>query len=223
MHEDQPGVGSRQRIWKDGGMSEQDGAAAVAQAGATDMVAGNAQLTGTVVAVSRDDTHRFSKPTVPSIRLVAGYGIEGDSHAGATTQHRYLVKKDPTRANLTQVHLVRSELFDELAAEGFTVSAGELGENITTAGLDLLTLPLGTLLHLGADAIVEVTGMRDPCSLIDKFQHGLKKALKSTDAAGQIERRAGIMSIVVAGGTVAPGDDLRAELPTGEQLPLGVV
>lgn len=176
-----------------------------------------------VVAVSRDDKHRFSKPTVPSIRLVAGHGIEGDSHAGATTQHRYLKRNDPTRPNLTQVHLVRSELFDELAADGFEVTAGQLGENITTAGLDLLALPLGTRLHLGAEAVVEVTGIRDPCSMIDKFQPGLKKVLKSTDASGRIVRKAGIMGIVLVGGTVAPGDELRVELPAGAHLPLGVV
>lgn len=181
------------------------------------------QQTGSVVAVSRDDKHRFSKPPVTDIRLVAGYGIEGDSHAGATTQHRYLIRTDPTRANLTQVHLVRSELFDELAAAGFAVTAGQLGENITTAGLDLLALPLGTRLHLGAEAVVEVTGIRDPCSMIDKFQPGLKKVLKSTDASGEIMRKAGIMGIVLVSGTVSPGDLLRVELPAGEHLPLGVV
>ena len=181
------------------------------------------QQTGSVVAVSRDDKHRFSKPVVPSIRLVAGHGIEGDSHAGPTTQHRYLIRTDPTRANLTQVHLVRSELFDELAAEGFEVTPGQLGENIATAGLDLLALPVGTLLHLGADAVVEVTGMRDPCSMIDKFQQGLKGALKIKDHAGHITRRAGIMGIVVADGTVVPGDALVVELPAEPHRPLGVV
>jgi MOSC domain-containing protein YiiM len=183
----------------------------------------NEQQTGSVVAVSRDDRHRFSKPVVPSIHLVAGYGIEGDSHAGATTQHRYLIRTDPTRANLTQVHLVRSELFDELAADGFAVAPGELGENVSTAGVDLLALPLGTRLHLGSDAVVEVTGIRDPCSLIDKYQKGLKKVLKHTDASGRIVRKAGIMGIVVFGGTVAPGDALRVELPAEPHLPLGVV
>ena len=183
----------------------------------------NEQQTGSVVAVSRDDKHRFSKPVVPSIRLVAGYGIEGDSHAGATTQHRYLIRTDPRRANLTQVHLVRSELFDELAADGFEVSAGQLGENIATAGLDLHALPVGALLHLGSDAVVEVTGMRNPCSIIDKFQPGLKDALRTKDDAGQVWRRAGIMGIVVADGTVSPGDALVVELPAGPHMPLGVV
>lgn len=181
------------------------------------------QQTGTVVAVSLDDKHRFSKPTAPSIRLVAGHGVAGDSHAGATTQHRYLLRTDPARPNLTQVHLMRSELFDELEADGFSVSAGQLGENVTTAGLDLLALPVGTRLHLGAHAVVEVTGMRDPCSLIDRFQQGLKTALKSADASGRIVRRAGIMGIVITTGTVFPGDDLVVELPAGPHLPLGVV
>ncbi|TFD87954.1 MOSC domain-containing protein [Cryobacterium lactosi] len=181
------------------------------------------QQTGMIAAVSRDDKHRFSKPVVAGIRLVAGHGVEGDSHAGATTQHRYLIRTDPARANLTQVHLLRSELLTELAAEGFDVSPGQLGENITTTGIDLLALPLGTRLHLGAEAVVEVTGMRDPCSMIDKFQSGLKGALKHTDAAGRIVRKAGIMGIVLVSGEVAPGDDLRVELPAGEQLPLGVV
>lgn len=181
------------------------------------------QQTGTIAAVSRDDKHRFSKPVVAGIRLVAGHGVEGDSHAGATTQHRYLIRTDPARANLTQVHLLRSELLTELAAEGFEVSPGQLGENITTTGIDLPALPLGTRLHLGAEAVVEVTGMRDPCSMIDKFQSGLKSALKHPDAAGRIVRKAGIMGIVLVSGEVAPGDDLRVELPAGAHQPLGVV
>jgi MOSC domain-containing protein YiiM len=181
------------------------------------------QQTGSVVAVSRDDKHRFSKPVVSSITLLTGYGIEGDTHAGATTQHRYLIRTDPTRANLTQVHLVASELFTELAADGFDVSPGQLGENIATSGVDLLALPVGTRLHLGSDAVVEVTGMREPCSMIDKFQAGLKSVLKTKDATGQVTRRAGIMGIVVADGTVAPGDALTVALPAGPHRPLGVV
>jgi MOSC domain-containing protein YiiM len=181
------------------------------------------QQTASVVAVSRDDKHRFSKPVVPSIRLLSGYGIEGDSHAGSTTQHRYLIRTDPGRPNLTQVHLVASELFDELAADGFEVSAGQLGENIATVGVDLLALPVGTRLHLGSDAVVEVTGMRDPCSMIDKFQQGLKGVLKTKDEAGRVLRKAGIMGVVVADGTVAPGDSLRVELPAEPHRPLGVV
>ncbi|TFD52739.1 MOSC domain-containing protein [Cryobacterium frigoriphilum] len=178
---------------------------------------------GTVVSVSRDERHRFSKPAVASIRLLTDFGVEGDVHAGATTQHRYLVKKDSTRANLTQVHLIAAELFDDLRAAGFTVAAGELGENVTTHGLNLRTLPLGARLHLGTAAIVEVTGLRSPCSLINGYQRGLMKTLIGTDAAGHVVRKAGIMGIVIAGGTVLPGDSVRVELPVGEHLPLGVV
>lgn len=178
---------------------------------------------GTVVSVGRDDGHRFSKPATGSIRLRKGFGVEGDAHAGATTQHRYLLKKDPTRVNLTQVHLIAAELFDDLRAGGYTVAAGELGENVTTRGLQLRALPLGTRLHLGATAVVEVTGLRSPCSLINGYQQGLLKTLFGTDPAGHLVRKAGIMGIVVEGGTVLPGDPVRVALPPGEQRPLRVV
>jgi MOSC domain-containing protein YiiM len=182
-----------------------------------------AATTAAVESVSRDDRHAFSKPTVANIRLITGFGVEGDAHAGATTQHRYLVVKDPTRPNLTQVHFMPAELFDELRTAGFEVSPGELGENVTTRGLDLFGLPLGARLRLGTDAVVEITGMRNPCSLINGFQKGLMKTLLGTDAAGQVIRKAGIMGIVITGGTVAAGDSIRVQLPDGEQLPLGVV
>lgn len=175
------------------------------------------------MSVSRDDQHRFSKPTTKSVRMIAGFGIEGDAHAGATTRHRYLLKKDPERPNLTQVHLIASELFDELADSGFSVSAGDLGENITTRGLDLLALPLGTRLLLGGDAIVEVTGLRSPCRLINTYQAGLMKAVLGKDAGGRVIRKAGIMSVVVESGVVRPGDRILVELPIGEHVPLGVV
>lgn len=178
---------------------------------------------GSVISVSRDDRHGFSKPPTGSVRLIAGFGIEGDVHAGATTRHRYLVKKDPGRPNLTQVHLIGSELFDELADSGFTVSAGGLGENITTRGLDLLALPLGTRLHLGEEAIVEVTGLRSPCHLINTYQAGLMKAVLGKDARGRVIRKAGIMGVVAESGVVRPGDGIRVELPEGKHLPLGVV
>ncbi|TDW29320.1 MOSC domain-containing protein [Cryobacterium psychrophilum] len=177
----------------------------------------------TVVAVSRDDRHRFSKPAVTEIVLLEGFGIEGDAHAGATTQHRYLLKKNPTRPNLTQVHLIASQLFADLEPDGFSVAPGELGENITTAGVDLMALPEGALLHLGGEAVVRITGMRSPCSSINEFQRGLMKALIETDAAGRPVRRAGVMGVVARGGVVRPGDTLRVELPSGEQRPLGVV
>lgn len=178
---------------------------------------------GTVVSVSRDDRHRFSKPRVAGIRLIEGFGVEGDAHAGATVQHRHLRAKDPTAPNLTQVHLIQAELFDELAEVGFTVGPGELGENVTTVGLDLLALPLGTRLHLGAGAVVELTGMRNPCSLINGLQKGLMKAVIHTDADGSVIRKAGVMGVVATGGTVVPGDTVRVELPLGVPVPLGVV
>ncbi|MDJ0349518.1 MOSC domain-containing protein [Cryobacterium sp. PH29-G1] len=178
---------------------------------------------GTVISVSRDHEHRFSKPAVESIRLLAGIGVEGDSHAGATVQHRYAKQRTPSAPNLCQVHFMAAELFDDLAATGYPVLPGELGENVTTAGIDLMTLPLGTRLELGAEAVVVITGMRSPCSLINGYQQGLMKQLISTDAAGTVQRRGGIMGVVVTGGVVHPGDAIRIELPVGEQLPLGVV
>jgi len=180
-------------------------------------------MPGSVVSVSRDDRHRFSKPVVDSITLVEGWGVEGDVHAGPTTQHRYLLKKEPGRANLTQVHLMQSELFSELGDRGFEVGPGNLGENVTTTGIDLLTLPLGTRLHLGTDAIVEVTGLRSPCSLINKFQAGLMKALIARDGEGHVVRKSGVMAIVVAGGMVTATDAVRVELPAEPWVALDVV
>jgi len=176
-----------------------------------------------VLSVSRDEKHRFSKPPVSSIRMLAGLGVEGDAHAGATVQHRYLVKKDPTARNLTQVHFIPAELFVELEAAGFTVTAGQLGENVTTTGIDLVSLPLGTLLHLGDDAVVEITGLRSPCRLINQFKDGLMKACIGRADDGTIIRKAGIMGIVRSGGIVSPGSGIRIELPAGEPVPLGVV
>jgi MOSC domain-containing protein YiiM len=176
-----------------------------------------------VFSVSRDDRHRFSKPATDTIRLIEGFGVEGDVHAGATAQHRYLAAKDPTAPNLTQVHFIPAELFTELAALGYEVAPGALGENVTTVGIDLINLPLGARLHLGDDAVVHITGLRSPCSEINGYQKGLMKVLIGTDAAGQVVRKAGVMGIVVQGGTVSPGDKIRVELPAGERLPLGVV
>ncbi|NEM90112.1 MOSC domain-containing protein [Galbitalea soli] len=176
-----------------------------------------------VVSVSRDDHHGFSKPAVPRIRLIEGFGVEGDVHGGATTQHRYLLAKDPQRRNLTQVHLIASELFPELLDAGFTVGPGDLGENVTTAGVDLIALPLGTRIHLGDDAIVEVTGIRSPCHLINEFQRGLMKACLSKDERGHVIRKAGIMAVVERGGVVEPGSGIRVVLPAGAPVPLPVV
>lgn len=176
-----------------------------------------------VVSVSRDNQHRFSKPPVASIVLVEGRGVEGDVHAGVTAQHRHVKKTDPTRLNLTQVHLMPSELFAELAVQGFDVGPGQLGENITTSGIDLITLPLGTRLHLGEHAVVEVTGLRSPCNLINGFQDGLMKACIAKDEDGRVIRKSGVMSVVVTGGLIEPGAQIRVVLPADPHQPLGVV
>jgi MOSC domain-containing protein YiiM len=148
-----------------------------------------------------------------SIRLTAGLGVEGDAHAGTTVKHRSRVMRDPTKPNLRQVHLIHAELFDELRAAGFQVAAGELGENVTTRGIDLLDLPTGTLLHLGASAVVEVTGLRTPCVQIDRFQKGLMAATLGRAPDGSMIRKTGVMSIVRAGGDVLAGDPVHVELP----------
>ncbi|MGW1989458.1 MOSC domain-containing protein [Embleya sp. NPDC001921] len=166
-----------------------------------------------MVAVSREAEHRFTKANVESIRLLAGLGVEGDAHLGVTVQHRSRVAADPTQPNLRQVHLIHAELFEELAEAGFTVAAGELGENVTTRGVDLIGLPTGTLLRLGAEAVVEVTGLRNPCPQINAFRDGLLKAVVGRDEAGGIVRKAGIMAIVRTGGDIRPGDAIAVELP----------
>ncbi|GAA0233059.1 MOSC domain-containing protein [Saccharothrix mutabilis subsp. mutabilis] len=175
---------------------------------------------GTVEAVSRSAEYTFTKPNRDAIRLVAGLGVDGDVHAGVTVKHRSRVRRDPTRPNLRQVHLMHAELHDELNALGFDVRAGALGENVTTRGVDLLALPTGTRLHLGADAVVEVTGLRNPCPQIDAFADGLLKHVVGRDAEGGVVRRAGIMSVVLVGGEVRPGDPVRVELPAAPHTPL---
>ena len=170
-------------------------------------------MTATVVAVARDAQHRFSKLSEPSVTLIAGVGVDGDAHAGATVRHRSRLKATPKAPNLRQVHLVAGELLDELNQQGFDVRPGDIGENITTRGVDLLALPTGTRLRLGADAVVEVTGLRNPCVQLDRFQDGLRAAVLDRDDDGNLIRRAGVMSIVISGGDVRPGDEIAVELP----------
>ncbi|MFE9970874.1 MOSC domain-containing protein [Streptomyces hirsutus] len=177
-------------------------------------------MTGTVTAVSSNGVYSFTKPNRDSIVLLAGLGVEGDVHAGVTVKHRSRVARDPTRPNLRQVHLIHEELFTEVGGEGFEVAPGDLGENITTRGIDLLGLPVGTLLRIGDDAVLEVTGLRNPCLQIDNFQEGLLKQVVGRDEAGNLVRKAGIMSIVKEGGAVRPGDAIRAEPPSGPHRPL---
>ncbi|EGE41165.1 MOSC domain-containing protein [Streptomyces sp. SID4928] len=175
---------------------------------------------GTVTAVSSSAGHTFGKESRESVILLAGLGVEGDAHAGVTVKHRSRVAQDPTQPNLRQVHLIHEELFTELADAGFTVAPGELGENLTTRGIDLLALPVGTRLGIGDDAVVEVTGLRNPCLQIEAFQEGLLKQVVGRDATGAIVRRAGVMSVVRRGGVVRPGDPVAVELPAGPHRPL---
>ena len=175
---------------------------------------------GSVIAVSLRSGHHFSKTPGLGIRLLTGLGVAGDAHMGATVKHRSRVRKDPSAPNLRQVHLMHAELFEELRGKGFVVQPGDLGENVTTSGIDLLALPTGARLHLGASAVVEVTGLRNPCVQIDNFQNGLMAATLDRDAGGNLVRKAGIMSIVIADGDVQPGDAIGVELPAPPHRPL---
>ncbi|MER5710582.1 MOSC domain-containing protein [Streptomyces sp. NPDC053253] len=178
---------------------------------------------GSVQTVSSNGTYTFTKPNREAITLLAGLGVEGDVHAGVTVKHRSRVARDPSQPNLRQVHLIHAELFEDVAGAGFEVAPGDLGENVTTRGIDLLGLPTGTRLHLGDQAVVEVTGLRNPCAQIDNFRHGLLKQVLGRDENGEVVRKAGIMGIVLVGGEVRPGDTIRAELPEGPHRPLEMV
>jgi hypothetical protein len=175
---------------------------------------------GEVVAVCCSPKHTFSKPCVELIRLVEGLGVEGDAHCGATVKHRSRVAVDPTQPNLRQVHLIHAELHDELRESGFTVAAGQIGENITTRGLDLLALPRNTRLHVGTDAIITITGLRHPCEQLDAFQPGLMNAVLDHDESGRLIRKSGIMGVVTLGGEVRTGDTIEVELPPLPHQPL---
>ena len=177
-------------------------------------------LTGQVAAVSRSRTHTLRKPSTGEIELLAGLGVAEDAHAGATVKHRSRVAGDPTQPNLRQVHLIHAELHDELRERGFAIDAGEMGENITTRGLDLLGLPTGTRLRLGPRAVVTITGLRNPCTQLNKLQPGLMKAVLDHDAQGQLVRKAGVMAVVDAGGPVRVGDPIVVELPPVPHTPL---
>src|SRR5882757_2309802 len=155
---------------------------------------------GSVIAVSLRRGHYFSKTPSLSIRLLKGLGVAGDAHMGETVKHRSRVRKDPTQPNLRQVHLMHAELFDELRLKGFVVQSADLGENVTTEGIDLLALPSGTRLHLGASAVVQITGLRNPCIQIDHFQNGLMAATLDRDTEGNLVRKAGVMGVVLADG-----------------------
>jgi MOSC domain-containing protein YiiM len=174
-----------------------------------------------VVAVHRSTSHSFSKFAEDSITLVQGLGVQGDAHAGATVQHRSRAARDPRQPNLRQVHLLHAELFDELIATGHAVWPGELGENITTRGIDLLGLSTGTRLRIGdSGALLEVTGLRNPCAQIDRFQPGLMAAVLDRGARGKLVRKSGVMALVLQGGVVKPGDAIQIEQPAHAHRPL---
>ena len=176
-----------------------------------------------VVSVAADGHHAFTKPTRPSIRLLAGLGVEGDVHMGTTVKHRSRIARDPSAANLRQVHLLHAELLDELVAQGFPVGPGSIGENVTTRGLDLLALSSGTRLRLGPDAVVAITGLRNPCRQLDGLRPGLMAATIDRDAAGALVRKAGVMAVVVSGGEVQAGDAIEVVLPPPPHRPLAPV
>ena len=175
---------------------------------------------GRVVAVSSSATHTLVKGNHTQIRLLEGLGVEGDAHAGTTVKHRSRVLKNPFQPNLRQVHLIHAELHDELRAAGFVVAAGQMGENITTRGVALLELPTGTRLRLGAEATIEITGLRNPCSQLDGIQRGLMAAVLDRDEQGNLIRKAGVMAVVIAGGVVRPDDAITVELPPTPHQPL---
>ena len=176
-------------------------------------------MTGQVAAVHRSSEHGFSKQPQDAITLVEGIGVSGDAHAGTTVQHRSRVAADPSQPNLRQVHLIHGELFDALREAGHAVEPGQLGENITTRGVDLLALPVGARLLIG-EAVITVTGLRNPCQQINDFQPGLLKRLVHTDGDGAVVRLAGVMGIVSRGGSVAPGDPIEVQLPPSPHFPL---
>jgi MOSC domain-containing protein YiiM len=166
-----------------------------------------------VVSVSSSDTHGFSKQALACIQLLAGLGVEGDAHCGVTVKHRSRVARDPAQPNLRQVHLIHAELFDELRTQGFEVSPGQIGENITTCDIDLLSLPAGAELHIGPSAVVQVTGLRNPCEQLNQFKAGLTAAVLGRTPEGKLIRKAGVMGVVIASGAVRPGDAISVKLP----------
>ena len=168
-------------------------------------------MTATIIGLARDSEHRFSKQPCAALRLIAGLGVESDAHAGALVQHLSRMAKDPTVPNLRQVHLIHAELFDQLATLGFTVSSAQMGENVTTRGIDLLGLSRGTRLRLGAKAVIEITGLRNPCAQINGLAPGLMQAVLDYADDGSLVRKSGVMAVVITGGPVAVGDAIQLE------------
>jgi len=173
-----------------------------------------------VVGLARDGEHRFSKRPVAELTLIEGQGVAGDAHCGERVQHRSRVARDPTQPNLRQVHLIQTELLEEMTAKGLPLSPGDMGENVTLRGLNLLSLPQGTVLHLGAEAVIRLTGLRNPCAQIEAFRPGLLAEMLPRDAEGRVTRRAGVMAVVLTGGVVRLADAVTVDLPEGPHLPL---
>jgi len=177
-------------------------------------------MNGRVFAVSQSPSHSMSKWNGTEIRLVAGVGVDGDAHSGATVQHLSRVAQNPNQPNLRQVHLIHHELHEELRPRGFDIAPGQMGENITTEGVDLLALPTGTRLQVGDEAVIEITGLRNPCAQLEGIQKGLMKAVLDRDAQGKLIRKAGVMGVVVTGGVVRPDDPIHVHLPEEPHFPL---
>ena len=180
-------------------------------------------MSAEVHALGRDAIHRVAKQRVPRLRLLAGLGVEGDAHAGLTMQHRSRWVKQRTVPNLRQVHLIHCELFDELAAKGFAIEPAMMGENVTTRGIDLLGLGRGTRLRLGAQAVIELTGLRNPCFKLDGIAPGLMHAVLEKGPGKTVIRKAGVMAVVVASGEVAVGDPIAIAEQPSTFLPLAPV
>lgn len=173
-------------------------------------------MTPTIIGLACDSEHRFSKRPCATLRLIAGLGVEGDAHVGVLVQHLSRMAKQPTAPNLRQVHLIHAELFDELAVAGFSVGPAQLGENVTTRAFDLLGLSQGTRLKLGAEAVIEITGLRNPCHQINGLAPGLMQAVLDYAADGSLIRKSGVMAVVITGGLVAVGDGIQLQ-----SVPLG--
>jgi len=173
-----------------------------------------------VISVSKSRSHTFNKYVSSEIILVKGLGVEGDAHKGEKVKHRSRVAKDPNQPNLRQVHLIHSELFEELKEKGFEVNPGQMGENITTQEIDLLNLPKDTILSIGKTAKIKITGLRNPCKQIDSIKKGLMNAVLDKDKEGNLIRKAGIMGIIIEGGTINAGDEISIKLPTQPHLKL---
>ena len=180
-------------------------------------------MSATIIGLARDAQHRFSKQPVRSLTLLAGLGVADDAHAGRTVQHLSRMKQDPGQPNLRQVHLIHAELFEELAGQGFAIEPGQLGENVTTRGINLLGLSAGTRMRLGEEALIELTGLRNPCHQLNGLAPGLMAATLDRDADGELIRKAGVMAVVVTGGEIVVGDAITLESVPLVHEPLGPV